>query len=578
AQPTDSTLQIQICEGESYQGIVYTQNETLTETLTNAANCDSLLTTQILVTPLYNDTIPSAICEGESVQGIPIFQDTVLVFSETSLTGCDSITTMLVSVNPQKSNAFPWEICDGETYILGSQMLTQDGTYSETFQTTEGCDSLVTVNLTVLSTVNNAIDTTICSGQTYTFDGNSLTEAGTYTATETTPDGCEKITTLTLNIAQPTDSTLQIQICEGESLQGIVYTQNETLTETLTNAANCDSLLTTQILVTPLYNDTIPSTICEGESVQGIPIFQDTVLVFSETSATGCDSITTLLVRVNNDQTNTFATEICEGETYVLGNQSLSTSGTYTELFQTTEGCDSLVTVELSFLTTVEATLEATICAGETYLFDGQDLAENGVYTASQITPNGCDSTTTLSLTIEDAFLLDLGEDQIVSLGDTVQLAATNANGIIFYEWESDSPLSCFDCPNPSLTVEGSTSVRLTATNTANCQSEATVNFRLKDYEIYQPTAFSPNDDGVNELFELGFGQDVNIVRRFLIFDRWGNELYSVEMVAPDSPDLSWNGYFKDVLLDKGIYIWIAEVEFTDSTVKQFASEVLLMR
>ncbi|MEM9990462.1 MAG: hypothetical protein AAF738_01795, partial [Bacteroidota bacterium] len=390
---------LNFCGSGVYQGQTYTQSTTLpAQNLTNAAGCDSIVVVQINVSPTYDLDIPAQICSGEQVAGISIFQDTVFTIQATTLQGCDSLLNYDVRILPAAQENIVEQICAGQSFNFGASTLTSAGTYQQTFQTTDGCDSIVNLDLQILAEINMPVEVDICAGESYTFNGQTFTETTTIQSTATSFAGCDSITTLMLTVNEPTVNTLEIQLCEGESYQGIVYTQNETLTETLTNAANCDSLLTTQILVTPLYNDTIPSTICEGESVQGISIFQDTVLVFSETSLTGCDSITTMLVSVNPQKSNAFPWEICDGETYILGSQMLTQDGTYSETFQTTEGCDSLVTVNLTVLTTVNNAIDTTICSGQMYTFDGNSLTEAGTYTATEITPDGCEKITTLTL------------------------------------------------------------------------------------------------------------------------------------------------------------------------------------
>src|SRR5690606_22954147 len=91
---------------------------------------------------------------------------------------------------------------------------------------------------------------------------------------------------------------------------------------------------------------------------------------------------------------------ICEGESYPLGSQNPTTTGVYTEVFTTSEGCDSTVILNLTVNPILTETIDAEICDGDSYSFDGQDLTVGGVYTTTLISSLNCDSIVTLNLTV----------------------------------------------------------------------------------------------------------------------------------------------------------------------------------
>ncbi len=93
---------------------------------------------------------------------------------------------------------------------------------------------------------------------------------------------------------------------------------------------------------------------------------------------------------------------ICSNELpFVFGTQNLTESGEYTETFQTTNGCDSIVTINLEVKQAYDLTDEVALCENELpYIFGSQTLTETGEYTETWSLDNGCDSTVTLSLTV----------------------------------------------------------------------------------------------------------------------------------------------------------------------------------
>ena len=94
-------------------------------------------------------------------------------------------------------------ICESETpYVFGSQFLTESGEYTETFQTVNGCDSIVHLELNVKPVFATTDEKTICPSELpYSFGSQSLTTGGVFTETFTAVNGCDSVVTLTLNLA-----------------------------------------------------------------------------------------------------------------------------------------------------------------------------------------------------------------------------------------------------------------------------------------------------------------------------------------------------------------------------------------
>ena len=96
--------------------------------------------------------------------------------------------------------------------------------------------------------------------------------------------------------------------------------------------------------------------------------------------------------------------------------------------------------------------------------------------------------------------------------------------------------------------------------------------------QVYVPTAFSPNDDGVNDLFRIYSGPTVTRIKSFLVFDRWGELVYKYEDFDPKDPSRGWNGKLDGKPMNPAVFVWFAEVEFVDGSTKVLEGEVNLMR
>jgi len=116
-------------------------------------------------------------------------------------TGCHTeILNLTVSTQPPATAAtsISASICQGQSYTFGSQTLTTSGTYTNTVPGANGCDSVVTLNLTVRPNSATLITDSICTNQPYIFANQTITSPGTYSQTLPSANGCDSVITLTL--------------------------------------------------------------------------------------------------------------------------------------------------------------------------------------------------------------------------------------------------------------------------------------------------------------------------------------------------------------------------------------------
>ena len=163
------------------------------------------------------------ICEGESyffkgadrnISGV--YRDT-LVSSSGVRDSRDSIIVLTLNVNPIYNEVLNEAICTGESYMVGTSSYTTPGTYINRLTTVDGCDSIVTLNLTVNPTYNEVLNEAICMGENFLFEGNIYTDSGTYTNRLTTIEGCDSIITLNLTVNPTYNEVLNEVICNGDS-------------------------------------------------------------------------------------------------------------------------------------------------------------------------------------------------------------------------------------------------------------------------------------------------------------------------------------------------------------------------
>ncbi len=141
------------------------------------------------------------------------------------------------------------QICEGETYPFNGQSLTAPGVYQMELIASNGCDSIVSLTLDVLPSYSFQTQAGICEGESFGFFGENLTESGDYQVFMTATNGCDSIVSLHLEVKPPYTTTLQAEIVQGSSWNGIPVFSDTTIIEVYTATNGCDSIVTVQILV-----------------------------------------------------------------------------------------------------------------------------------------------------------------------------------------------------------------------------------------------------------------------------------------------------------------------------------------
>lgn len=172
---------------------------------------------------------------------------------------------------------------------------------------------------------------------------------------------------------------------------------------TLTFVGGCHISLDKYVNVNASYNDTITADICDGETFDSLNFHenQSGVYQFHLYTSEGCDSVTTLLLTVHPQYDTTLSISTCDTD-YVDENFYMSQTGVYTHTFASEHGCDSVVTINFTRLDVFKDTIKAEIYKGDTFTAYGFEAYESGTYEQVYQDTNGCDSTYILDLKVVD--------------------------------------------------------------------------------------------------------------------------------------------------------------------------------
>ena len=194
--------------------------------------------------PIVNDTI----CFGDSIQidnewvkSAGIYLDTLLGYP----------VRHSVEVISPRSGELDTTICMGDILWINGRSYSTTGIYTDTLMSTEGCDSLLTIRLSVLSNSSTTIDTALCFGDTIKVGTKVLRSSGIYHDTLVNHNGCDSVVTTTLSFLSTSGLVIDISVCNGDSIitGGTTKSSAGTFYDTLVNHLGCDSVVQTNLTI-----------------------------------------------------------------------------------------------------------------------------------------------------------------------------------------------------------------------------------------------------------------------------------------------------------------------------------------
>ncbi len=403
--------------------------------------------------------------------------------------------------------------------------------------------------------VNFSIQNTSCSqvNTTYlwTFNG-----ASTGSSTAMNPTA----------ISYPSTGTYPVKVvittpCGKDSVEKLTYL----------NVISCACIPT---------SSTITATTCStyitpsGKTITGSGTYLDTI-----PNAAGCDSIITINVTINQATSYTITTTVCNSYTSPAGN-IYTLNGIYNETIPNMAGCDSLLTINLIVNQSSHTTDSISVCYGESVVIHGQIQTVAGVYTQVFPAANGCDSTSTINFIVHQnptASFTSAPNPTNLS-NPTVYFTDHSVNASQWFWNFGDVHNSSSNAQHPNHTYAdtGRYEVTLIVASEHGCMDTIQQPIIVKsDYIIYIPNTFTPNGDGINDLF-LPKGTNLDIEDyAFYIFDRWGNLIFET-----NDTSRGWDGKANEgrEIAQVDTYIWKISMKDNVGVNHKYLGHVTLLR
>ncbi len=205
----------------------------------------------------------------------------------------------------------------------------------------------------------------------------------------------------------------------------------------------------------------------------------------------------------------------------------------------------------------------------------------SGVYSLKTKDAFGCRDDIQFTLNAP-LFKLDIQapNDTSIQIGDIV-LGSVRQNTLtpVQYEWRPSIGLSCTDCQTPSIQVPETTTYTITGTDIQGCLDSTVFTIKVdENVRVFVPNAFSPNDDGENDLLLVYSPGDVQEVKSFRVFSRWGELVFEQQNFPPNFTGYGWDGTFRGEKMNTGVFVYFVEVLLIDGRTEILTGDVTLFR
>ena len=564
--PVTATDERTIVENElpyTWNGIVFTSEGMQTVTLTDVNGCDSTVTMILHVNPNQANSIDTAVCANSfplTWYGLTFTAAGTQTAVYPSALGADSTVYYTVNVIPLQFVTVTDAVCQNESYDgYGFSVTTVETSapgileMSRTLEASTGCDSTVTLQLTVNRNYEQQIEAVACDS--YEWHGQVYQQSGTYSVTLTSSAGCDSVEILNLTVHPSVTGTDVQTIVENDlpyTWNGVVFTEEGVQTAVLTNANGCDSTVTMTLHVIPNVFTSIDTTVCESAlplQWQGVYFTEAGTQSVIYPTTLGADSTVTMTVNVIASQFMTVRDEVCQYEPYSgygfeVTEEETSVAGVLEreQLYLTDLGCDSTVTLLLTVNPNYVHYFEVVAC--DSMVWNGQVYRQTGVYTQSFSSSHGCDSTVTKEVEVVNTALElvnhtpDFCEDFEAELE-----VITDLDHIVWSTGEE----------NVHNIVAHHAGAFVVTANTAQCHAFDRIVIPACAFNLYIPNAITPSsEDGNNDYFCLPEGI-LSQIETFEIgiFDRWGRVVFQ-----SDNPHFRWDGREKGKLKVNNTYAY----------------------
>lgn len=518
-------------------------------------------------------------------------------------------------------------LCDNDCLEVAGEILCETGSYEFVITLSNGCDSLIFVDLFVLPQSQSFVDINLCVGEEFFIETVPYSTTGIFVDTIQTVEACDSIVTLDLfmiecEIIGSTDFISPV--CNGDANGFLLFSvENGTPPfyydwSNITNPAIGGTGST--ILFANNLIENVPAGIYEINIMDN---FGNDVVLFQEVTEPSVLTVATDAIDIDGFNLSCYGG--MDGTALALGNGGVPpyifewsnnqtgdentnlSAGPYSVNITDSNGCvqnNNIVLTEpapiefmVNFidpncdgLETGIIQLDSVLGGTPPYIYaldnDSFNLStiyqglSPGGYDFYIMDDNECLTDTSSGLTAPDIPILFIGDDLVVNLGcDILIPVTTNNTNLVDIMWiDPNNSLDCDTCLRPHAGPLNDAEYFLTVTSIDDCSTSDSINVAVnKVRDVFIPNIFSPNGDGSNDYFYINANKSVALIKDIKVFSRWGSLVFAGTDLPPNDAHSGWNGFFKGELMNPGVYVWIAEIEYLDGEVLYLTGDLTLV-
>ena len=376
------------------------------DTILNSQGCDSIITIDLTILPNSAGSLTEIECNSYTSPSGKYIWDQSGIYLDTipASNGCDSIITIDLTILPDIRSNLNVSQCEPYTSPSGKYIWDQSGTYFDTVPAPSGCDTFFTIDLTILPDIRSNLNVSQCEPYTSPSGKYIWDQSGTYFDTVPAPSGCDTFFTIDLTILPDIRSNLNVSQCEPYTSPSgkYIWDQSGTYFDTVPAPSGCDTFFTIDLTILPDIRSNLNVSQCEPyTSPSGKYIWDQSGTYFDTVPApSGCDTFFTIDLTILPDIRTNLNVSQCEPYTSPSGKYIWDQSGTYFDTVPAPSGCDTFFTIDLTILPDIRSNLNVSQCEPYTspsgkYIWD-----QSGTYLDTIPANNGCDSIITIDLTI----------------------------------------------------------------------------------------------------------------------------------------------------------------------------------
>ncbi|HZV71957.1 MAG TPA: gliding motility-associated C-terminal domain-containing protein [Saprospiraceae bacterium] len=300
---------------------------------------------------------------------------------------------------------------------------------------------------------------------------------------------------------------------------------------------------------------------------------------------------------------------VCEGQTFDFGGIAYGQTGIYEQHLTASDGCDSIVTLDLlvvpdppiiaDFIVmppSCEAADDGSISvlsvsgARPPFTFRINDsiipapstsyILKAGSYTAWILDENGCYDKEEIIVPDGPPLNIQTIQDTTIVIGNSILLETKSNLPVWIATWNPPAGLDCPHCLSPLARLFDEQTYVITAETEGGCTDMDSVTIRVdRDLVLFIPNIFSPNNDQINDFFEISSNPfNITSIDLAIIFDRWGNIISEKTNLSNEGRLILWDGSTPVGPAHPGTYVYLIRFTMADGTKRVRKGDVTIIK